>query len=492
MVRPPALALLLACAMAMGCSRSGRRPDADPSLARPALLADIDILEASVREGLLGLTRYTTDALVDAQFRTLRDSLRDGMSRLELYRVVAPALSALHDGHLAVQLPDSVELRLDLTTPLLPLYVRILEGRTYIRHPLGSTPDSLEGAEIVSINGVPISEVLAVLYRATPSDGDVRTGSSHRNEGWAFSRRLHRLLGMSGRFELVLQRPGESHAPPFTVRLDGAPLSVLDSTFRSRFPNAQPDENAADLEFREGVAILTVRRFWGTIDSLGTRDFSQYFDRVFHDISASGSKALILDLRSNPGGQDEAGPALLTHLNHRPFRYFADIVYRDTTFALFRYTPTVPDLPAEHLRQRADGYFHWEDPDDPTLGIMPPADDVFGGPKFILMDGRSFSTTAEFLSVAKFLGVAVFLGEESGGASGGDSGGYFARLVLPNSLLVVRIPLGTYYLAVSGDSLSRGVLPDHAVTTTIRDVLAGFDPVLARAMALARAAPGRE
>ena len=60
-------------------------------------------------------------------------------------------------------------------------------------------------------------------------------------------------------------------------------------------------------------------------------------------------------------------------------------------------------------------------------------------------------------------------------------------LTLPNTKLIVYIPLVTYYLTVSGhQAAAHGVVPDHPVHYTIEELLEGTDKELALALQLAR------
>src|SRR5207344_1630190 len=87
----------------------------------------------------------------------------------------------------------------------------------------------------------------------------------------------------------------------------------------------------------------------------------------------------------------------------------------------------------------------------PNLGIQQPRKPGFGGKVIVLINGGSFSTTAELLTQLHDKKRAVFVGEESAGAYHGNSSGKDAVLELPNSGLHVGIPLMTYTLAVSSE-----------------------------------------
>ena len=76
-----------------------------------------------------------------------------------------------------------------------------------------------------------------------------------------------------------------------------------------------------------------------------------------------------------------------------------------------------------------------------------------------------------------------FLGEETSGGYYGNTSGMSTTATLPNTGITVSIPMLKYVMAVSrSPERARGILPDHEVVPTIRDVLDGSDPVLAKAL----------
>jgi hypothetical protein len=80
-----------------------------------------------------------------------------------------------------------------------------------------------------------------------------------------------------------------------------------------------------------------------------------------------------------------------------------------------------------------------------------------------------------------------FIGEEAGGAYHGNTSGFVAHLTLPNTKLVVYLPLVSYYLAVDASkAVARGVVPDHPVRYSIQEAVEGTDKELALALKLAR------
>jgi C-terminal processing protease CtpA/Prc len=202
-------------------------------------------------------------------------------------------------------------------------------------------------------------------------------------------------------------------------------------------------------------------------------------------MDSSGTKTLILDLRNNGGGADELGKLLLSYLLDKPFKYYDDLVINAREFSFQKYTNLPKSLPADALERQPNGKYRFVK--HPNWGLQQPSKPAFAGKVFILINGGSFSTTAEFLSQAHFHKRATFIGEESGGGYYGNTSGVVARLTLPHTKAVVYVPLMTYYMAVKGyKAAAHGVLPDHPIRYTIEELLEGKDKELALALELAR------
>jgi C-terminal processing protease CtpA/Prc len=96
------------------------------------------------------------------------------------------------------------------------------------------------------------------------------------------------------------------------------------------------------------------------------------------------------------------------------------------------------------------------------LGIKSPAENNFKGNVFFLIDGRSFSASAEFAAVARSNNRGLFIGEETGGGYYGNTSGDEKNITLPNTNITVRIPMVKYVSAVKKAKYSdRGVIPDY-------------------------------
>lgn len=452
---------------------------------REQLLEDFQVMRLALEEGHSGIYRYTSKAEMDRIFAKAAKSLDRPMDAFEFYRVTAPVVAAIKCGHTSVSLPDSLRQELNSKTPLLPLQVRVLDKRVYVLRDFSTADRHLTGREIRSINGVPASRIVDTMLAAIPADGDVVASRQHRISGWRFCGSLVSLLGIKAPYTLSLRDAKTKRDSK--ARLEGIELPKLLEASKAQYPQDQPPERAGEFKLLDDgkIGVMTIYGFGGTIDAEKKKGLRDLYKESFAEIEARGSKALIIDLRNNGGGEDELGKLLLSYLVDKPFKYYDDLIVNAMNFSFWKYTGIKEQPPADRFKLGADGKYHAVT--HPNWGINQPNKPTFTGKVFVLMNGGSFSTTSEFISQAHFNKRAVFIGEESAGGYYGNSSGFMPLVTLPNTKLGVRVPLMTYYMAVSGyKAASRGLAPDYPVEYSIEDLLAGNDKEMALALGLAR------
>jgi Peptidase family S41 len=479
-------ALVIASALP-GVSRFalGQAADApDEKFDPEKLRADFRIAREALEEGHSGIYRYTSKKELDAIFDQADKSLTRPMSMLEFYRVLAPAVAAIKCGHTSVSLPKGFSKSLTGKNGVLPLEVRVLEGKIYVWRDFSGSPASFAGMEIRSINGVEASKIVNTMLAAASGDGDVETSRMRRIGGWRFSVQLPALAGLSAPYDLVLRGP--KRVRDVEIRLAGADFSHIEEVARARFPQDQPPSTSGEFKFLdEGkIAVMKIHGFGGFVDAERKKDLKEFYHESFDAMNKKGTNALVLDLRDNGGGEDELGMLLLSYLLAKPFRYYDGLALNAREFKFQKYTEPL-EIPADAVVRQPDGTYRLAK--HPNLGTQQPGKPTFAGKVFILLNGGSFSTTSEFLSQSHFHKRATFIGEESGGGYYGNSSGAVPEVTLPNTKLIVRVPLVTYYMAVSGyKAAAHGVIPDYPIRYTIEELLAGTDKELARALELAR------
>jgi C-terminal processing protease CtpA/Prc len=351
-----------------------------------------------------------------------------------------------------------------------------------------SAAAQLAGAEVLSINNVPIARILASMLAVSHGDGDSPTAGPYQlSHGRGFARSLYMIVGLRSPFRIRYISGGKTAEASLT----GMPPKVLHEVELSRYPSP-PQQGNATWRLLEGgsIGVLKIASFDGNAED--GMPMSAFFERVFTEAHNGNVSKLIVDVRDNGGGEDELGRVLFSYFAERPFRYYRDLIVNNLSFRFFQYVPGREPLPPsvhEMVKPGADGKYHVVG--HPNWGMQQPAAPHFGGKVVVLMNGGSFSTTCEFLSTLHHQGGATFVGEETAGGYYGNTSGAAASMVLPNSKLILPVQLVGYYLAIEGDALgAHGIRPDHHVEHSIDDVLAGRDRAMEMALRLASEAPG--
>jgi C-terminal processing protease CtpA/Prc len=184
---------------------------------------------------------------------------------------------------------------------------------------------------------------------------------------------------------------------------------------------------------------------------------AQLFEKAFPEISQA--RALILDVRENPGGNSTWAYRILGFLTDRP-----QTVERWRT----------RNYEATHRAwDRMDNAFEWgENEVAPAPGVQP-----YRGPVAMLISPWTYSAAEEFAVAFDTMDRGLLIGEPTGGSSGQPlvfalPGGGSARVCTKRD----TYPDGREFVGV-------GVQPDRVVRPTIAHCRAGRDTVLAAALA---------
>jgi C-terminal processing protease CtpA/Prc len=133
---------------------------------------------------------------------------------------------------------------------------------------------------------------------------------------------------------------------------------------------------------------------------------------------------LVVDIRGNPGGNDNTPAFVFGHLTKDRIQYYKSIYYRQLSFEAFKKViskdPNEPkfDFGADANRFTKDKEGRYWLTDGEWQGGLfhypPQRDTPFMGKVFLLATGENISAGSSFAALFKNLGRATVIGEETG------------------------------------------------------------------------------
>ncbi|MFA9218341.1 MAG: S41 family peptidase [Sphingomonadaceae bacterium] len=494
--------LLAVCLLGPACAAPAMPPATPPAtpyvartLSAAQASADVALLRRALETIHPGLYRYRNHADIDAAFARLQASASAPLSELALWQALALMLAEIHCDHTKPEASDALSTYRREQPTHLPLRFQLIEGRMIVSANDGQPGAPPAGSEITAINGRPLPHILTTLGRAVAYDGDASHAIDAKlaadsdlagddlNEYWpAF-------YGFAPRWELTWKAPGAEQLQQATL----APITLQQWS-------ALPTTGAAwRAEFYKDVRWqLDGQRAYLRLDSFvnyrNPVDADAYLGAYFKAMKAAGTTDLILDLRSNGGGSDEAAIALGRYLLPQRFTWSQPARLKTIRYGdLPQYIATWGDRdalfqpPASEFRRSADGW--WQrlprrGHADASVVAQPPAADGYRGRLTILTGPRNASAATHAIGLLQQGAHARLVGEDTAGSAEGVTAGTIFLLTLPNSGLKVRIPNAWQRSTVLHAAPRRGVAADVVVTPTYADLLAGRDAVRDVAQAL--------
>jgi hypothetical protein len=400
--------------------------------------ADLDELFARLHNNHPDPHLWRPKAEVDIDRQRVYDELSQPLSMVEYYKKVAPLIHSLGDDHTNVALPDDVFQAIIQQELLFPLGVQIQNQRAYVTENASGNDEILLGAELLSVNGIPMPDILAEIKGYLPFSRIVQP-----HYFWY-------VFGSLEEYTLELRLPGQES--PVTRTIPGLDLMTMMKNVQSSEPApAAPPEPVTytRLPEDETIGLLRIDSFVG---------LGNFIKPAFAQIQQDGIQHLIIDVRANGGGMSDQVDLVMNFLTDQPYRHCS-----------------------KSWKAPAGGYGSAATRRESACETQQPIEQPgrYQGKRYLLVGPKTFSAGITFSTILQGYDLAVLVGEETlSPASFCADARRFEPPTLPRTGLEYQNS-HTCFVRPSGEAdWQRGVVPDFIVETSIEDMLSGHDPVL--------------
>lgn len=417
-----ALFIVSACAASLTIGGSAPAQSIGEYLAPEALQADLENWRNWMANTHPDLDHSVDAEAFEAAFASVKSQLEAPQTRREAWLEFARLNPILADAHVGLAAPEPVNGEVaEQPQSGFPLPVRIRGGALSLAAGTLTEPGLTGALEIVSINGVPSTEILAGLMARMR--GESARLRAHILE-LKFAQFLNLWLDTPHHYSVeLLDAEGRLHAV-------GLPASHASSTEIEPF----------EIIFSESTAILIANSF----DRRHAETVHEFLPDAFAQIRAAGSETLIIDLRSNGGGAREVSDPLMAYLTERRHTPISAVKARITEENQSR-------IPGSQIGEVVELPF--------ALWSEPPTElaNRFAGEVIVLVGPGTYSQAIAFAATVQDFEIGRIAGTETEGRA--NQTAQVQQLTLPNTGFTVRAPLYIFTRA-SGDISQRGVVPD--------------------------------
>jgi len=477
------------------------RPESD-HLSTKQMKEDLAIFRA-VREATNSVMyRYRTKTYLDSVYLWAESEVQKPLSPIDFYKILLILTDVEGSCHNATYLFRDVYDYLPKDRGFFPYDLKNIEGKIRMNSAKEAIP---VGSEILSINGISNSGLIAAFSKYYTTDGYNITAKERASVEDSYGWRFLFEFGMSDIFKITFKQPGKIRTETITVKS----LSLEEKKQTKKRKHSAPYDAKFDFEQKEKFSAVEISpttmllnfRIFNMAENAedpAYKTFCQFLDSVFVTMQDKKMDNLIIDIRNNPGGNDPNYETVFTHLAEKPFREntHAHIIFNEIPYAqYFKWTASdnaaqkeeklqLEGLAKEFFPTYENGQFLQAPVRNPYYY---PDSLRFTGNLYLLIDEHVASAASHFASLVRAYTKATIVGVECSGGYYGHNGHFPIAYKLPNSNITTKFSI----VYVEQDvvphlkqPIGRGIIPDVPVSQSFADFMSNEDTQMKRVLKL--------
>jgi hypothetical protein len=431
---------------------------------------------------------------LDTRFELLKNQIKQPMTSKSFYRLLAPVIASIRQGHTVVYPSGIIQTKKDRKkkgkrqNPFYNLVFTKIDTNFYIKKNYGKDSSLVVNAKLLQIDGVSPNSILKTCQNFITGDG---YNTSFVPETISQSIGAFYLVAYphkdSVALKLAIKDSIYTHYISYYPKknLKNKNTKKKESRKQRRATrrrrkitgyNPETKENTRELRIYDSIPSTAYMK----IRSFTNGNYWTFYEESFKKLDSLNIQNLIIDLRDNGGGRIKEVQELFSYLTDKDFQFLAPSkmtkrmsylypsihnkswIQRSLAFISFPVlTPYVVLLKEE----KVEGEIY--------LKLMTKnyevSDSSFKGKIYVLINGKSFSSSGLISTHLKATNRATFVGEETGGAYNGNISGRTAHYELPHSKLRLYVGVLTIKTPHNVEPDGYGVKPDVYIPTTQLD-----------------------
>lgn len=423
---------------------------------------------------------YTSRDSMNYYFDKYYNAISDSMTRQQFgYSILAPVTAKVRCGHTSISFPAAYNRQTrDSPQPSIPLFMKIWPDTMVLTGNLNKHDSILKrGTVITAINGMSEKQLTDSMFQFMPLDGYSENVNYIRLSS-NFPHYYRSIMGLSNTYEVsYIDSSGVEQSttiPVYKPSVDSAEKKAETARGRQTEPAHKTKRwesiRSMKIDSANQYAVMTLNSFTGG-------RLPSFYKKSFRQLRKKQVKNLVIDIRTNGGGNVSNYTSLTRYIRDTPFKVCDTMV--SNTNGLGRDKKYFKEGLLNSMiltfvsKKQADREYHfryWE-----KHVFQPRKKNHYSGNVYVLISGPTFSASTLFAHAVKGQQNVQLIGEEAGGGSYGNSGIRIPDIVLPNTKMKVRLPLFRIVQYNHGLKEGRGVMPDVFVPPTVENVRKAID-----------------
>lgn len=467
----------------------------DDPFSQKKMKKDFEVFKEVRVKANSGLYKYRTKKQIDSIYNWADQQIEKSSTYLDFYNIICQLTDyegSLHNNtSLSKKYLDKLR---EENEGYFPYPIKWIDDKWLVNYENGEVP---LGSEIISINNIPISEIIKNLYKYYTTDGQNITGKRIGIKTH-FSKYYRLNYGQQENFKVLFK--GENSNENATKSLQSVSYKDYYKHFKRRYSKPYDQIYYADLEenqkykykqVNESTGVLTIHTFsMGNETTNEHKNYSKFLDSTFVDIETNKIKNLIIDVRQNGGGTDPNDLVTYSYLTQRNFQENKKAWISFEKIPLIQYIDfwlpkfLRPIFVGKYNREfqeefpsAKDGKFY-QDANSHDHIIREPNRNAFKGDIYLLVSPAIASAGSLFAAMVSGNEKTITIGEETMGGYYGHNGHTPLAYKLPKSKIEIFFSVVNLEQDVpqkSNQHYNRGIIPDLEISQTYQDFLVHKD-----------------